>query len=145
MTDNIDEPLPIVIDKANSFSFNSYARGCQAYMKIWNPVDGAVLVWTRETDNPHDNYAVSFIRNSYVVGHIPLGLSKTFSNFLSLLASTMLCIVTGKRLNRGAGLGLEIPVMYQAKGHEKALQWLEKAITKILLHADDLGSKLKSK
>ena len=43
MTDNIDEPLPIVIDKANSFSFNSYARGYHPYMKIWNPVDGAVL------------------------------------------------------------------------------------------------------
>ena len=41
-------------------------------------------------------------------------------------ASTMLCIVTGKRLNRGAGLGLEIAVMYQAGGHEKALQWLQK-------------------
>ena len=145
MTDNIDEPLPIVIDKANSFSFNSYARGYHAYMKIWNPVDGAVLVCTRETDNPHDNYAVSIIRNSYVVGHVPLGLSKTFSNFLSLPVSTMLCIVTGKRLNRGAGLGLEILVMYQARGHEKALQWLEKTITKILLHADDLGSKFKSK
>ena len=116
MTDNIDEPLPIVIDKANSFSFNSYARGYHAYMKIWNPVDGEVLVCTRETDNPQDNYAVSIIRNSYVVGHVPLGLSKTFSNFLSLSASTMLCIVTGKRLNRGAGLGLEIPVMYQAEG-----------------------------
>ena len=145
MTDNIDEPLPIVIDKANSFSFNSYARGYHAYMKIWNPVDGAVLVCTRETDNPHDNYAVSIIRNSYVVGHVPLGLSKTFSNFLSLPVSTMLCIVTGKRLNRGAGLGLEILVMYQARGHEKALQWLEKTITKIFLHADDLGSKFKSK
>ena len=145
MTDNIDEPLPIVIDKANSFSFNSYARGYHAYMKIWNPVDGAVLVCTRETDNPHDNYAVSIIRNSYVVGHVPLGLSKTFSNFLSLPVSTMLCIVTGKRLNRGAGLGLEILVMYQARGHEKALQWLEKTITKIVLHADDLGSKFKSK
>ena len=145
MTDNIDEPLPIVIDKANSFSFNSYARGYHAYMKIWNPVDGAVLVCTRETDNPHDNYAVSIIRNSYVVGHVPLGLSKTFSNFLSLPVSTMLCIVTGKRLNCGAGLGLEILVMYQARGHEKALQWLEKTITKILLHADDLGSKFKSK
>ena len=145
MTDNIDEPLPIVIDKANSFSFNSYARGYHAYMKIWNPVDGAVLVCTRETDNPHDNYAVSIIRNSYVVGHVPLGLSKTFSNFLSLPVSTMLCIVTGKRLNRGAGLRLEILVMYQARGHEKALQWLEKTITKILLHADDLGSKFKSK
>ena len=85
-------------------------------MKIWNPVDGEVLVCTRETDNPHDNYAVSIIRNSYVVGHVPLDLSKTFSNFLSLPAFTMLCIATGKRLNRGAGLGLEIPVMYQARG-----------------------------
>ena len=145
MTDSIDEPLPIVIDKANSFSFNSYARGYHAYMKIWNPVDAEVLVFTRETDNPHGNYAVSIIRNSYIVGHVPLGLSKTFSNFLSLSASTMLCIVTGKRLNRGAGLGLEMPAMYQARGHEKALQWLEKTITKILLHADDLGSKFKSK
>ena len=44
MTDDIDEPLPIVIDKANSFSFNLYARGYHAYMKIWNPVDGEVLV-----------------------------------------------------------------------------------------------------
>ena len=103
------------------------------------------MVCTRETDNPHDSYAVFIIRNSYVAGHNSLGLSKTFSNFLSLPVSTMLCIVTGKRLNRGAGLGLEIPVMYQARGHEKALQWLEKTITKILLHADDLGSKFKSK
>ena len=47
--------------------------------------------------------------------------------------------------NRGAGLGLGIPVMYQARGHEKAIQWLEKTITKILLHGDDLGSKFKSK
>ena len=119
MTDNIDEPLPIVIDKANSFSFNSYARGYHAYMKIWNPVDGEVLVCTRETDNPHDNYAVSILRNSYAVGHVPLGLSKTISIFLSLPASTMLCIVTGKRLNRGAGLGLEIPVMY----HQDSFTW----------------------
>ena len=116
MTDNIDEPLPIVTDKANSFSFNSYARGYHAYMKIWNPVDGEVLVCTRETDNPHDNYAVSIIRKSYVVGHVPLGLSKTFLNFLSLPASILLCIVTAKKLNRGAGLGLQIPVMYQVGG-----------------------------
>ena len=112
ISDNIDKPLPIVIDKTNSFSFNSYARDYHAYMKIWDPVDGSILVCTWETDNPHDNYAVSIIRNSYVVGHVPLGLSKTFSNFLSLPASTMLCMVTGKRLNRGAGLGLEISVMY---------------------------------
>ena len=84
MTDNIDEPLPTAIDKANFFSFNSYARGYHACMKIWKPVDGAVLVCIQETDNPHDDYPVSIIRNSYVVGHVPLGLRKTFSNVLSL-------------------------------------------------------------
>ena len=68
MSDNFDKPLPIAIDKANSFSCNSYARGYHAYMKIWNAVDGAVLVRKRETDNPHDNYTVSIIRSSYVVG-----------------------------------------------------------------------------
>ena len=55
ITDNIDEPLPIVIDKTNYFSFNSYARGHHAYIKILNPVDGEVLACTRENDNPHDN------------------------------------------------------------------------------------------
>ena len=95
--------------------------GYHAYMKICNPVDGEVLVCTRESDNPHDNYVVSIICNSYVVGHVPPGLSKTFSNFLSLPTSAILCIVTGKRLNRGVGLELELPVMYQARGHEKAL------------------------
>ena len=145
MNGNIDEPLPIVIDKTNSFSFNSYARGYHAYMKIWNPVDGAVLVCTWETEDPHDNYAVCIIRNSHVVDHVSLGLSKTFSNFLSLPVSTMLCIVTGKVINQVAGLGLEILVMYQTRGHEKALQRLEKTNTKTVLHAYDLGSKFKSK
>ena len=32
---------------------------------------------------------------------------------------------------------------YQAKGYEKALQWLKKATKKILLQADDLASKFK--
>ena len=106
MTDNIDESLPIVIDKANSFSCNSNARGYHAYMKIWNPADGLVLVCKGETDNPHDNHTVSIIRNSYVVGQVSLSLSKTFSNFLPLFVSTILCIITGKTLNCGTRLGL---------------------------------------
>ena len=44
MTDNIDEPFLIVIDKSNSFSFNSYARGYHIYIDFWNPVDGEILV-----------------------------------------------------------------------------------------------------
>ena len=37
-----------------------------------------------------------------------------------------------------------MPVMYQTKGHEKALQWSENTIEKILLQAGDLASKFKS-
>ena len=76
------------------------------------------MVCTRETGNPHDNYPVSIMRNLYVVGHVPLGLSKPFSNFLLLPRSTILCTVTGRKINRWVGLGLEIP---QARGHEKAI------------------------
>ena len=116
MTDNIDEPLLIVTDELICFSFDSYARGYHAYMNIWNPVDGEILVCTRETDNSHDTYAVSIMRNSYVVGHAPWSLSKAFSNFLSLPGSTILCTVTGKKVNRGAGLGLEITRNISSKG-----------------------------
>ena len=30
----------------------------------------------------------------------------------------------GKRLNRGAGFGLEIPVIYTFNWHEKAIEWI---------------------
>ena len=90
------------------------------------------MACTRETDNPHDTYAVSIMCNPYVVGHAPQGLNKAFSNFLSLPGSTILCTVTGKKVNRGAGLGLEIPVTFQARGNVKALKWLEQATKKIL-------------
>ena len=79
ITNNIDKPFSIVIDKSNSFfSFNSYARGYHVYMNIWNAVDGDILVSTRETDNPHDKYTVSIKRNWNVIDHVPLCLSKSF-------------------------------------------------------------------
>ena len=41
------------------------------------------------------------------------------------------CKFTGKRVNRGAGYGLEIPVTYTFSGPEKAVDKAEKQITKI--------------
>ena len=40
-------------------------------------------------------------------------------------------LVTGKRINRGAGYGLEIPVEYVFNGNEKALQWAKKNLDNI--------------
>ena len=40
-------------------------------------------------------------------------------------------MVTGKRINRGAGYDLEIPVEYVFNGNEKALQWAKKNLYNI--------------
>ena len=66
-------------------------------MSIWNPADEEILICTRETDNPHDSCTVSIMNILYVNGHVLLGLSKPFLNFLLLPGSTMLCAVTGKK------------------------------------------------
>ena len=34
----------------------------------------------------------------------------------------------GKRLNRGAGYGLERPIIYTFNGHEKAIEWIKSEI-----------------
>ena len=100
ITDNIDKPFPIVIGKSFSFSFNLYARGYHAYINISNPVDGEILLCTREIDDFYDKYTVFIMRHSYVVGHVPMGLNKPFSNFLLLPGSVILCTATGKKINR---------------------------------------------
>ena len=40
-------------------------------------------------------------------------------------------LVTGKRINRGSGYGLEIPVEYVFNDNEKALQWAKKNLDNI--------------
>ena len=65
-----------------------------------------------------------------VVDHVPFLYSSTFKKFLSLPNHTMV-LVTGKRIIRGAGYGLEIPVEYEFNGNEKAFQWAKKNLHNI--------------
>ena len=65
-------------------------------------------------------------------GHIPKNLSKTFKCFLTLPNCTIKCIVLGKRVNHGAGYGIEIPVNFKLLGPGKAIQWAEKAVKKVI-------------
>ena len=66
-----------------------------------------------------------------VVGHVPLLSSSTFKKFLSLPNHTIRVLVTGKRINCGAGYGWEIPVEHVFNGNEKALQWAKKNLDNI--------------
>ena len=101
-------------------------------MDIWKLLIGnESLSCKREDDNIHDENAVAVIHSNHigprVVGHVPVLHSSMFKKFIY----TIRVLVTGKRINRGAGYGLEIPVEYVFNGNEKALQWTTKNLDNI--------------
>ena len=54
----------------------------------------------------------------------------TLANICLFGGSTALCEVTGKRVNHGAGYGLEIPCRYTINGNKLAVRWLSELILK---------------
>ena len=59
---------------------------------------------------------------------MPRNISKFPYKFLKLPNSKLSCKAKGKSLNRGAGYGSEIPVIYMFNGHEKAIEWIKSKI-----------------
>ena len=57
---------------------------------------------------------------------------KNNKRFLTLPKCTIKCTVIGKRVNHGAGYGLEIHVNFKFLGSAKAIQWAEKAVKKVI-------------
>ena len=93
---------------------NSFIRGFHFYQDVWTPVTGEVLLLIklkREPENVHDKYAVAVIRQSdrATVGHIPYNLAPIVSPFLARDYNKAVAEVTGPRVNRGAGYGMEVP------------------------------------
>ena len=68
-----------------------------------------------------------FISKKFV-GNIPFDWSKLAAKFLQFPNHHIHVVVTGKRVNRGAGFGVEIPVDYIFKGNFRATTWLKKAL-----------------
>ena len=82
-------------------------------MNIWNTKLGDIDVEVKhEVNNEHDKFAVAIFHSKRTVEHVPKNLSKFFYQFLSLPNCTNSCEDTAKRVNRGEGYGLEIPVKY---------------------------------
>ena len=124
------QEIAIVIDNdLKLWSFSSFVRGYHAYMDIWVPLIGDdSLTCQKEHDNEHDNHAVAIIRERRTVGHVPENISGFVWRFLCLPNTSVRVEVLGPRMNRGAGHGLEIPVMYRFMGHQKAVDWARKKI-----------------
>ena len=124
------------MNNGSAFQFDTYVRGYHAYMNIWGPLLGKCLKCVKEPTNEVDKHAVAVVRinslsKEVVVGHVPKFISMIVSMFLSLPGCTLSIEVTGKRVNRGAGYGLEIPANFHFYGPENAIVWIRSKITNI--------------
>ena len=128
---SIDKEIEIVIDnRFTKFCFESYMRGFHVYQTVWSPIIGEEnLECRQERKNEEDESAIGAYRNDFqkesLVGHMPRNTSKFVYKFLKLPNSKLSSKVKGKRLNRGAVYGLEIPVIYTFNGHEKDIKWIK--------------------
>ena len=70
--------------------------------------------------------------NSYseevVVGHVPKNMSKIVFMFLFLPHCPLNILVTGKRINRRGGYGLEIPANFYFYGPENKINKIEEKL-----------------
>ena len=115
---------PVASAQANTrcVEISSYVRGVHAYKHLWQPRAGQILTLQREPENAHDAFAVA-VKNhdSLTVGHVPKKLASLFSHFLKRDCNKAVAEITGKRINRGGGLGLEAPAIYKLFGPSQYL------------------------
>ena len=133
LAENIDMEWPTTLEEFSSHTINIFSRGYHEYMSVWMPQIGYdSLFCRRELSNEYDEYAVAIVAIDHfkreVVVHMPLFLSKTLNKFLRLPGSYVTCKVTGTRINKGMGVGLEIPIEITFVGKETATECLKKAL-----------------
>ena len=89
--------------------FESYIRGYHTYRDIWSPGVGEILPLKREPDNLVDASAVAVWKENKIVGHMPYNIASVISQFLRRGCNKGFVQVTGNKVNREAGYGLEVP------------------------------------
>ena len=109
--------------------FLSFIRGYHVYQTTWDPKLGDVLRLEREPTNCKDRFAVAVINGSVVVGHLPYNIAPTVSHFLKRSVNKGMVEVTGRRINRGAGYGMEILRKYRLYGPKGYIDKLKELIT----------------
>ena len=89
---------------------------------MWTPVLGQTLLVKREPTNNKDKNAVAVYLEDVVVGHVPHNIAPRFSQFLLRDVNKASAEVTGQKINRRAGYGLEILCVYRLYGPKVYIQ-----------------------
>ena len=95
-------------------------------MDNWTPEIGETLLVKREPTNPKDRNAVAVYKEDCLVWHIPYNLAPYLSRFLARDVNKAFAEVTGGKVNRGAGYGLEVPCVYRIYGPKAYIDKLYK-------------------
>ena len=105
----------------------SYIRGYHAYMSIWNPVLGQMLL--REPTIRKDRNAVGLFLEDVVVGHVPHNSLNFYEGMLTRPSQSR--EVTGQKINRGAGYGIEIPCVYRLYGPKVYIEIMNELVSSL--------------
>lgn len=136
----------------------SFVRGYHKYKEIWEPKIGQEAMLMREPQNKWDSNAVAVLggvasdtmakkqefsnmeplkhlnefdpRHKEVVGHLYKPMALHLTKFLKRPTNSGKVTVMGKRVNRGAGYGLELPCEYLFDGDKFSCEWLKKKLAK---------------
>ncbi len=103
-------------------------RGFHEYRQSWQPVVGENLILKNEPTNEKDRLAVFVKKEQEVVGHVPRNLATIFHHFLNRELNNGFVEVTAMPVNRGAGMGMEVPYIFRLYGPRKYWRRLEDLI-----------------
>ena len=115
-----------------SFSVESMVRGHHIYKDRWCPHINEELDCQLEQHNYHDPFAVSVMKCSVIVGHVPRQISAIYYVFLGKHNSSISCKITGSRryshdLPQG---GMEVPCTLTFQGQKGFVEKARKILTK---------------
>ena len=108
-----------------SVEVDSYIRGIHVYNRNCGRKLEIPYSYERESDNCIDKFAVAVCKRGKVKGHVPRHLSRLFSTFLQRDSSKGMAEVTGERVNRGAGYGVNVPCKFSLFGKKVYVECLQ--------------------
>ena len=135
---------------------NSFVRGYHEYVDIWQPAISSEHSLRREPGNEVDKNTVAVVQETQsgnttracsqaeplnihpneiavgmeVVDHVPKLMAQWVTKFLKRACKSATVVITGKRINRGAGYGLELPCEFKFQGDKYSCDWLKEKLKK---------------
>ena len=86
---------PVSDNEVQILEIQSYIRGYHAYMEVWTPTIGEILLVKSEPTNCQDSKAVAILKENVTIGHVPQNIAPRLFHFLRRDVNKAFAEVTG--------------------------------------------------